>query len=167
MQKTHGIFQYMASVFPCCQHTLYSAVLFGSIVRLGVIMLYIQHPTHTQSGLLTSHSAPQVPSALSHPYWHSFCFVFVPFFFFPGWLHPSLLNSFFSPSIYLILKTARQVYFLFLLYFLTLVFLFSEGEVQYSRYEARDPHVSRVQHPGTQRTSAVQTCPWQAWCRPR
>lgn len=59
-------------------------------------MLYIQHPTHIQHVLLTSHSAPQVPSALSHSYSHSvFCVCFyLLFVFFPASLHLSLLDTF-------------------------------------------------------------------------
>lgn len=60
----------------------------------------------------------------------------------------------------------QDLFLLFLLCFLTFLFLFwasPEGEVQHSRYEARDPHVSGVQHPWTQRTPTVQTCPRQAW----
>uniref|UniRef100_A0A3B4WI71 Transducin-like enhancer protein 1 n=1 Tax=Seriola lalandi dorsalis TaxID=1841481 RepID=A0A3B4WI71_SERLL len=80
----------------------FSLSCLGSVVHLGVIMVYIQHPTRIQSGLLTSHSTPQVPSALSHPHCHSL-FVFVLFFHFlllcAFLCHfPSLFsNTFYSP----------------------------------------------------------------------
>lgn len=38
------------------------------------------------------------------------------------------------------------------------------GEVQYSRYETRDTHVSGVQHPRTKWTPSVQACPRKTRC---
>lgn len=84
----------------------------GSVVHLGVIMVYIQHPTHIQSGVLKSHSTPQVPSALSHPdlsFSLSLCFCLCAFHF-----HSS--SS--SPAGVVILKAVCLFHFSFPIYFL-------------------------------------------------
>lgn len=71
-------------------------------------------------------------------------------------------------SSYTLISCFYMIHFLFFFFLFAHMFLsLTEGEVQYPRYEARDPHVSRVQHSRTKRTSAVPTCPRKAGRRPR
>lgn len=114
--------QCRTSVLLGCQHMLYSAVMLGSIVRLGVIMLYIQHPTHW--GL-----AADIPQHCSGPicpqsYFHSLLFCVLLFAILLPWLASSFtVKLFFSPPFIFISKSSVCFFFgCFLLYVLGLVY---------------------------------------------
>lgn len=77
------------------------AALFRSIVRLGVIMLYIQHPTQSvwAADIPQSSSGPVCPQSFCHPLFFCLLFLLLLHFSSSCWFHLSLINSFFLPNI--------------------------------------------------------------------
>lgn len=141
--------QCRTSVLLGCQHMLYSAVMLGSIVHLGVIMLCIQHPTHW--GL-----AADIPQHCSGPicpqsYFHSLLFCVLLFAILLPWLASSFtVKLFFFPHSSLYLKAAC----FFLLFFFTVhsrfslfsfATLFSNASLVFQREKSSTPGMK----PGT------------------
>lgn len=103
LQNTHLVY---FSIGHQCFHAVSThcilLVLFGSIVRLRVIMLYIQHPTHPTVWAADIPQCSSGPICLQSSLLSLLLFVCssLPFFFFfLGWLRPLLLNCVFPPFI--------------------------------------------------------------------